>query len=311
MVGTLTKERAVSGVNFSLSNSHPKVVTDGKIYIEKILPNCMKKLNFEAKTLEDRLIIDGLCAISALEERPFSKDTCFLVGGFATQSYLPSQYRRGTSDIDLAIIKPLLHSEFKEYAAPTIEVLRAKSYEVITKKGQNAYEVVFSNKNDAGVIEFSRKGVNRFERTKDRLQREIENSRKKIIPGTNSTCKVSSPEDIALPKMVRGIGSLSRNPGFSHYIGSKVKPINEGEIKRHLDYLKELREEATIHVGDHILSEKLRFVSDIYDIRALSEVVGFNEAYIKTAAKDWDVLKDAMSKKDMLFSYLLPNILLD
>ena len=73
----------------------------------------MRKLNYLARTIDDDIIKDGLCAVSVLSDDPESRNKYFVVGGVATQSYLPSSCRRPTSDIDLAVLRPLNYAEFK------------------------------------------------------------------------------------------------------------------------------------------------------------------------------------------------------
>lgn len=266
----------------------------------------MKKLKFNPKTLEDNLIIDGLSAVSTLESFPLSKESCFVVGGFATQSYIPQSYRRKTSDIDLALIRPISLTEFREYSKPVVEYLGDNGYNTDVIKGHNAYELYFDKNGDAGVIEFSRRSMNRFLRTEKRLQREMDNTRLKTIHGKEKKYRVSSPEDIALPKIVRGVGTLTRNPDFMHYISSRIKPMNEQHKDYYLNSIKKLRQEAIVHVGDPARAEELRLVADIYDVRSLTDTVGFNENYFKDAANDWNVITNPTNERNKLISFLTP-----
>ena len=76
----------------------------------------MGKLKFEARTLDEDIVRDGLCALAALDNSSVSRQMAFLVGGIATQSYLPSSCRRPTSDMDLAVRRSLTYSEFRNFA---------------------------------------------------------------------------------------------------------------------------------------------------------------------------------------------------
>jgi len=276
----------------------------------------MKKLSFGPKTIDDAIIKDGLCAVSALSTSPNSKDLSFVVGGMATQSYLPSSCRRATADIDLAVLRPLGYTDFRQFSQPAKEYLQDNGYVIEMKKGQNSYHLIFSKKSEdlesseACVLEFARRGKNYIERCRKRLQREFENARKKIIEGRDLTYRVSSPEDIIVPKLVRSVGSLDRNPGFKSHLCSPNgrKPLSGEEIAKALSKLADLRQEVLLNPGDPSLSEALRFNADFYDIRILSELVGINEAYLVTAVRDWDRLSEPSIHRDTLFQCLLPEL---
>jgi len=307
-----------SNVTIDKDNSHLEVGTKPNVYIAQNPHGYMRKLKFTAKTLENKLVIDALCAVSNLDKSPISKDSYFVVGGIATQSYLPSAYRRGTSDIDLCITKPLGRREAEEFAKPAIEYLLDNKYDLeksedsdfYLKKGHNAYELYFNDENDGGVIEFNRRGIENFERHEHRLTRELENARLKAIPGKDLLYRVTSPEDIALPKLVRGIGTLSRNePFINKYVKGKFRSISEKEASAYLKRLDGLREDAIVHAGDPTRSEELRLVADIYDVKALTAFTGFNEAYLRIASKDWKVLNTPSKERESLIAFLVPGLI--
>ena len=81
------------------------------------------KLLISPKTVDDPFVKDGLEAVSLLDNEPY-----FVVGGIATQGYLPSACRRSTSDIDLCLTRPLGYKSFKEMMAPVFEYLHDKGY---------------------------------------------------------------------------------------------------------------------------------------------------------------------------------------
>ena len=269
----------------------------------------MGKLDFRARTLDDEFVKEGLCAVSALEDNVISKGLSFVVGGVATQSYLPTIYRRPTSDIDMAVLMALNYEDFKEFSKSASEYLSDKGYDVHTKKGHISMQLVYSNGEDAAMIEFPRRNQNNFEKRAERLKREMEHTRNKLVEGRNSTYKVSSPEDIAIPKMVRGVGALGRNHLLNEFIKDN-KPLiyTKNDIYKELTYISELRDEATLHPGNPELAEELRFISDIFDIRALSEQVGFNSKYLEEVIDSWDVLKVEPSTSQLLINYLLPEM---
>ena len=298
--------------------SNCMVDTDSKVYKATLGSVGMRKLRYNPRTIDDETVRDGLCAISALDDLPASRDQCFVVGGIATQSYLPTSCRRPTSDIDLAVLRPLTHDEFRGFSGPVQDSLRAKGYTVETKKDHSAYKVFYvkpgeEDAGQAGVIEFVRRGPSAFGRMEQRLQREFDHTRKKLVEGRNATYRVSSPEDIAVPKMVRGIGSLERNRHLTEYLGRYISegkkiPLSDEEIKRSLEEIEEIKQDAILHLGDPRVAERLRFVSDLFDIRILSEVVGFNEPYLVEAMRSWDRLQKDRLEKELLLKSLFPNL---
>ena len=287
---------------------HYEVVKLEKVYKALNDPTHMNKWRFNPRKLEDKLAIDGLCAVSVLDRKPISKGLYYLVGGFAAQSYLPSKYCRETADIDLAVVRPLNHEEFKEFSGSALEYLRDQGYVAETRKGQGAYQIVFSKGDDAAVIEFARRNDQNFKKRESILRRELANTRVKTIPGRDHTYRVASPEDIAMPKVVRSVGSLDRNDDFVGYLDEELTSMSEGEIITRLNRIGELREEAMMHLSNPYIAEKLRFISDIYDVRILSQVSGFNENYLNRVIEDWEVLKNPSQNRDLLFKCLLPKL---
>ncbi len=269
----------------------------------------MGTVNYKPRTIEDEVTRDGLCGVSKLEENFNSSGLWFVVGGIATQSYLPSSCRRPTSDIDLAVLRPLNYSEFKDFGKTCAEFLNDNGYSTQLIKGHNSYMIRYSKgeKEGAGIIEFARRNSDNFSKIAKRLLREKENTRKKVVEGKNETYEVSSPEDIVSPKLVRSIKSLMRNPEFMEY-AHKTFPLKEEDIKFGLNEIDNLRDEATVNIGDPRLSERLRFASDLFDIRILSEVIGFNENYLSESIMSWNSIKEYSKEKDLLLSNLLPKL---
>jgi len=60
--------------------------------------------------------------------------------------------------------------------------------------------------------------------------------------------------------------------------------------------------------GDVGLAERLRFISDIYDIRVLAETVGFNHSYWIEASKDWNNIINNEKERKELINFLIPFI---
>lgn len=265
----------------------------------------VKKFNFKSRTLDDASVRDGLEAVSVLN----GKEPYFLVGGIATQSYLPTSCRRLTSDIDFGLVRPLYKGDFREFVAPIQEYLQDKGYETEPKirNRSRSYALNFTNKDgDTLCLEFARRNYDNFVKHKDRLGRELDNSRKKMIDGRESVISVACPEDIAVPKLLRLINSLERNPEFINYVPPKLQSLSKESVWERVDLINEIRDEAVSNPGDSYLAGKLRFISDIFDIRVLSELTGFNEKYFARAEKDWNDIVEKPELRDRIFSVSLP-----
>lgn len=267
----------------------------------------MKKLDYSPRTLDDKIIKDGSCAVAALSDNPVSRGFYFVVGGIATQSYLPSNCRRPTSDIDLAILKNLSYGDFKSFSKTVYKYLGDNGYEVEHRKAQRAFCIDFRDKvGNASFIEFARDSKKTFDGKKKMLERERANAKSKIIEGTNSTYIVASPEDIIIPKLARSASSLSRNPTFKKHL-SRMQNLSDTEVKKNLKKIEDLRLEAVLNLGDIRNTEILRFVSDLYDIRLLSELAGVNNQYFQESADDWMNLKKYSGERDLIAKFLLPD----
>lgn len=268
----------------------------------------VRKFNFMARTLDDDVVKDGLESISVLN----GKEPYFLVGGVASQSYLPTKCRRPTSDIDFALVRPLSKPDFRTMMVPVREYLHDMGYETIPKINNRSRSFAlylsksYDGSEDSLCLEFMRKNKMNFKKHKNRLEREYNNTREKIVEGRKTTYRVSSPEDIAVPKFVRLINSMQRNPKFIQQIPSKLESLSDEIIEKRKEVINAIRLEAVSNPGDPYLAERLRFVSDIYDIRMLSELTGFNPKYFHRAGQDWHDIKKNQELREKIFLATLP-----
>jgi len=262
-----------------------------------------RKLNFRARTLDDSFLKDGLVASSLLN----GKEPVYLVGGVATQTYLPSSCRRPTSDVDFSVVRPLCYADFKVMVTPISERLRDGGYIVNTVKRSRAYclDVTNPKTDETLTLEFSRRNEQNFDSNKAHLERELENANTKIIEGTDASCVVASSEDIAIPKTVRSISSLTRNPWLYEFVPKEIEYLSNDRIKNYLSAIGELREEASVNL-DPELAEKLRFISDLFDIRLLSELIGFNKKYLAEVASEWNATSKPSEEREALTKTVFP-----
>jgi hypothetical protein len=268
----------------------------------------VRKFSFNARTLDDPAVRDGLEAVSTLNEiEPY-----FLVGGIASQSYLPTKCRRPTSDIDFALVRPLSKPDFREMVSPVEEYLGDIGYNtrLHINNRSRSFALSFSNQDDERLcLEFVRRNNQSFDKHKQRLEREFDHCKRKIIEGRERTCRVTCPEDIAVPKLVRMINSLKRSPEFAYLVPPQKEHLSDEIVQGRIDQINEMREEATYNPGDPYLAERLRFISDIYDIRILSEITGFNEDYFAKAESDWRDIHTKKKLRNKIFAIALPEFL--
>jgi len=269
----------------------------------------MGKLNIRPRTLDEEIVKDGLSAVSTIFSDSTLKYESFVVGGVATQSYLPSRCRRPTSDIDLAVLRPLSYSEFRVVSRPVWEWLSDKHYNVELDKGHNSYQIVYSDEHgNSSLIEFSRKSKAYVEKVGKRLEEEMRRGRMKIVEGRDVSCRFASPEDIAIPKIVRSINALDRHPELMEDMpfGANVH-ITDTEIAAKLKMIYKLREEATIHAGDLMRTQRLRFCSDMFDVRLLSELTGYNESDFAASMTNWSTFHSQPEFTQIVFNNVLPK----
>lgn len=270
----------------------------------------VKKFRFNARTLDDTAIKDGLEAVTVLNKT----EPYFLVGGIASQTYLPTRCRRPTSDIDFALVRPLSKPDFRKMISPVQEYLHNMGYDSSLRisNASRSYALYFwkpEENNDLLCLEFVRRNKKNFQKHEKRLNREYENSRQKIVEEREATYRVCSPEDVAVPKLVRSINTLGRNQGFIHLIPSRLESLSDEEVEKRIETINQIRAEAMANPGDPYLAEKLRFVSDIYDIRILSELAGFNSEYFMEAERDWHDIEIHPIIRDKIFKVALPMFL--
>lgn len=267
----------------------------------------VSKFQFRPLTIDDNLTRDGLEAVGTLVK----KEPCYIVGGIATQSYLPTTCRRPTSDIDLSVVRPLNYVDFKTMVKPVEEYLKDYGYEIKEKKHSRAYklEVTSENHDLKLLIEFSRRNQKSFEKSRSKLERELKNVRNKIVEGRHSTYTVASVEDIVVPKLARSINTILRRSELKRHIPKDKMSSSTEYMQRRLKFISEVRKEAMLEPTDLELAEKLRLVSDIYDIRILSEVVGLNEEYFLKVCKDWDRAFKKDAKELSFLKSILPDFL--
>jgi len=270
----------------------------------------MKKLGIPGKTLDELIIRDCLCAVGTLDSAPDTKGLYFVVGGVGVQSYLPTSCRRPTSDLDLAILEPLNYEDFKQFSKRVREYLQDSGYEVGYRKNSRAFSLEVTDKDGSCLIEFARNSEESYEKKQKRLERERQHARKKIVEGEDVTYVVSAPEDIVVPKLARSVNSFRRNPLFERDVSQKQK-FSDEEVQRQLRKINELKKNAIYNLGDVLVAEELRFASDLYDIRLLSELTGFNEKYLVEAAGDWNSLNKDSNERNLLIRSVLPDLIME
>ena len=265
----------------------------------------VNKFSLNPRTLDDAAIKDGLEAVSILNDT----ESYFLVGGVASQSYLPTRCRRPTADIDFALVRPLSKPDFRIMISPVQEYLHDMGYNSSPQisDASSSYALLFWREGgDSLCLEFVRKSRKKFQEQEKMLVREYNNSRQKIIEGRERTYRVCSPEDVVVPKLVRSINTLRRNQELINLIPSRLESLSDEDVEKRIRDINQIRAEAMANPKDHHLSERLRFVSDIYDIRILSELTGFNPEYFAEAERDWHDIEMHPELREKIFKGALP-----
>lgn len=262
-----------------------------------------QKTDILPKTIDSDIVVTSLRALHSLEDYPISQGLYLIVGGTAVQSYLPSANRRPTSDIDLSVVRPLNYENFKKFVNPMYEFLRDGGYEVETHKRDSRFQllVTTSDGQDNLSVEFSRRNERKFAQISSRLERELSHGRRKAIAGTSSSYVVAAPEDITIPKLVRGVGSLERNPqAYSEltHIYQSESPLPE--ILSHVVGERAIADRTKVAKDVEIA----RLKADLYDILALSTFVGFNQPYLAESAAEWKKLTIPGEQRNYLIELL-------
>lgn len=258
----------------------------------------IEKLSYSFRTLNDPMIQSGLEGLSILDDFDFSKGFYMVVGGFASQSYLPEDQRRPTADIDVLFGKPLNYETFKVFSKPLREFFSDNGYQVYIKKHHQTFCMGLSKNGDKILIEFPRRNLKNFANSEKRVLRELENARlKALVNKEGISYRVSSPEDIILPKLVRVLNANERGVHFK-----------KGSPKELLRHLEDIREEAIYHIGNQEFANNLKVNSDAYDILVLYSQVGINVPYFMQSAQDWNSLKKNSKGKQEIINYLLPGV---
>ena len=261
--------------------------------------NEVRKFKSGIYTLDSRLVGESLKGISLLN----NKEPYCIVGGIATQSYLPAFCRRPTFDIDVLIIKPMNYDDFRNLSKPLIEYFSDKGYKTDWKKYSRSFALKLSEGDNKLLIEFSRRNGKNFKKSKKILERKLKNSKKKTIGVSRAECYVIAPEDIFVPKLVRCVGSLFRNPQLKKTL-PKNKEISPNFIISQLKLINDLREYAILNPGNLETAEELRFISDIYDMNLLYKLSKLRKRYLKESMNDWDALTEKKSEKETLINFI-------
>ena len=267
----------------------------------------MVKSLYSTRTLDDEIAKDALSAISKLERSSLSRNCYALTGGFGVQSYLPTSCRRPSEDIDLIIGVPLDFKSFALFIKPVKEHLIDEGYKVkskLVKFGYNLF-VVDDDKSEGMVIEFLRINQNSFNNMRHILERELRNCKRKTVEGKSDVFSVLSPEDLIAPKLLRVMGTLKKYPDLVTDLAYFRNLGGDRGLKEKLTYVKNLRD---LDKPNSFFREKMKFFSDVFDIRILYEVAGFNMDYLKKAIGDWNLYGTKSTEFMTVTSNILPGL---
>jgi len=265
----------------------------------------MKKAGYVSRTIDDKIVRDGLSALSTLDSFADKRDLYAVVGGIATQSFLPSSCRRDTADIDVLVGNSLDRGGFLSYTSSVKEYLQDKGFSVEVARKSRSWNLTVNSPNDETILlEFSRFSPDAFEKKKNMIERELENARQKIVETREDRYRVVSPEDIAVPKFTRSVIILQRQPEYESLITPYTGPMSDELIRDTLNRNRDMKSQLLNDPENLLLYSKCRFLSDIYDIRILNELTGFNENALGEVARDWPAMNYYPEIRDKLVPLL-------
>jgi hypothetical protein len=125
----------------------------------------------------------------------------YLGGGMSLQFFLPVNFHRLTTDLDLEspIKKPF--TEFKYDLTNILYNLSQRGYNVTFSKEGSTYDCLLERDNYLLALQMPRRGLKRHEELKPRLEKEFANS--KIIPYGKGRLRVINVNDIIARKILR------------------------------------------------------------------------------------------------------------
>ncbi|MBI2105904.1 hypothetical protein HYT56_03645 [Candidatus Woesearchaeota archaeon] len=261
-----------------------------------------RREDYVSRTLDDAVIRDGLSAISRLKD---SERRYAVMGGIATQSYLPTICRRPTIDIDVLIEGVTNREAFVKFVEPTQDYFRDKGYTTSFNRREFSWNFSARSPSDEAILmEFSRFSQSFYPVKKSLVERELDNRRTKFIEGREDSYCVLAPEDIAVPKIGRLITVLEENPNFDKYIEPFTKPMSTETIRYALNKTRDVKERVALtpeEVKDFLAG---RFISDAYDVRMLGEQVGFDSDYFNKVVGSWKEVAAPSEAKSVVWKIL-------
>ncbi|MAG77940.1 hypothetical protein CL616_01095 [archaeon] len=159
----------------------------------------------EKFTLKDNIVNDALIALSQSEgDLDLFRPT--VEGGIAIHLYTIGDYPellRPSHDLDLSSYVHVTARAFRELLGGNMAALLEEYNPQLSKLRRN-YEVKIEDEDeDSFLIHTYRFSNNGFQRSRDYVQRKIENANNVQIPGTFFDVRVTRPEDILESKMDR------------------------------------------------------------------------------------------------------------
>lgn len=271
-----------------------------KRFINDNLPlnSDMKNIVFVAHTLDDKIVKDGISAIS-------DNSDFILKGGMAVQAYFNKKFgnrsnslKRETSDIDTCSTNKYSFKEFKDIANNIENDLLNKGYCTDVNKNHNTYEieVVKLDEGDKILMHLDRYANGFYNKEKQNLERIAENSKKLNLFGRK--VNVVSPEDILASKINRLICHKQK-------YGISPRKIDLGQLIKEKEMIEKSRSDFYLdyrNISPTRLAS-LRSDKDVYDIILLDMSTNLDAQNLYNALLFWDIpnkLKDKEIRKEII-----------
>ena len=208
-------------------------------------------------------------------------DKKYLGGGIGVQFYLPSEFYRRTSDIDLDSSERFTSGTYHNWVVGLFKPLVDRGYSLDFSKQRSTYDALLEREGQKVILQIRRRSTKNFEDVKKRLEREFANS--EIIPYAEGKMRVLNINDLIAHKISRAemfsrAYSLDLNSPLNMSLEDGIERANI--LKENLDFSNLDPEEIAKNVA------YIRLLSDVMDVKAMIRNSKIDEKYIRVATSD-------------------------
>ncbi len=249
-------------------------------------------MNISNHTINSGIVRDILAELA--KDKMSNK---YLGGGIGIQFFLPQEFHRRTSDIDLDSSEKSTSGSFHKYVSKIAVPLLQRGYSLDFTKQRQTYDAGFQREGHQVVLQIPKRTEKKFYEVKERLEREVANS--ETLPYAGGKLRVINPNDFLARKfnrvdMFRRQYLLEIPKGMS--LEERTERVNI--MREKLDLTNLDPEEIARNIA------YLRMSADITDILAIKTHLKYgkiDEKYIRESALRFRT-KDCESLKKLINS---------